>query len=119
MYYGGPGDYNAIQVLCCTNTLKTAYYMQHLATYMYCFCHTNTHTHTHTHTQMEHVTDVSLMWGCVRLTIVFGTIPRPSFSSTTLAPASERYPWLGTRQLRPKQHGQQSLWIHLVHFGLR
>lgn len=50
-------------------------------------------------------------------TLVFGTMPRWSFSSTREAAASERYPWLGTKQPLPKQQGQQTLWIYLVHFG--
>ena len=50
-------------------------------------------------------------------TLVLGTMLRLSFWSTREAPASERYPWFGTRQERPKQQGQHSLCIHLVHLG--
>ncbi|MPC17840.1 hypothetical protein E2C01_010707 [Portunus trituberculatus] len=50
-------------------------------------------------------------------TPLHGTTLSCSFWSTKDAPASDRYPWLGTRQERPKQQGQQTLWSHLVHLG--
>lgn len=53
------------------------------------------------------------------LTFVRGTMLSSSFWSTRLAPASERQPWLRTRQSRPKQQGQHSFCSHLVHLGLR
>lgn len=51
--------------------------------------------------------------------------PSTSFSFGNLSPKDllqitiYTHPWLGIRQARPKQQGQHSLCIHLVHFGLR